>query len=40
LQSVGEHKAIWNADGLSSGLYFYTLRAGGFTCTAKMVLLK
>lgn len=40
----GSHTAVWNASNVSSGIYFYRLRAGppagGFVQTRKMVLLK
>jgi hypothetical protein len=39
-QSAGEHIVKWNADGISSGVYFYRLKAGNQTLTKKMVLLK
>ncbi len=39
-QQAGNHSIIWNATGVSSGLYFSTLKANGFTETRKMVLVK
>ena len=39
-QQAGEHTTVWNASNVSSGIYFYRLRAGDFTQTKKMVLLK
>jgi len=39
-QPAGSHSVIWNADGYSSGVYFYKLQAGDYTETKKMVLLK
>lgn len=36
----GTYKAEWNASNYPSGVYFYTLSAGDFTKTNKMVLLK
>jgi len=39
-QQAGYHQAIWNADGFSSGVYFYKIRTGDYTETKKMVLLK
>lgn len=39
-QPVGEHVVEWNADGLPSGVYFYTLETGGVRLTRKMLLLK
>ncbi|MBK7256486.1 MAG: T9SS type A sorting domain-containing protein [Ignavibacteriae bacterium] len=38
--NAGEHTASFNAGTLSSGVYFYTIRAGNFTSTRKMMLLK
>jgi plastocyanin len=37
---AGEHTVPFNAQGLSSGIYFYALTANGFTITKEMVLLK
>jgi len=37
---AGEHSTSFNASGLSSGVYFYTLTAGHLTETRKMILLK
>ncbi|MCP4582378.1 MAG: T9SS type A sorting domain-containing protein [candidate division Zixibacteria bacterium] len=39
-QPAGSHSLIWNADGLSSGMYFYKLTAGEYEQTEKMILLK
>ena len=39
-QPTGEYTVTFNAGSLASGLYFYTLRAGNFTQTKKMMLLK
>lgn len=36
----GEHSVLIDASGLPSGVYFYTLSAGGFTQTKKMILIK
>jgi len=36
----GVYTVTFNASGLSSGIYFYTLRADGFVQTKKMLLLK
>ncbi len=37
---AGTHEVVFNADGLSSGAYFYTLKSGNFIETKKMTLLK
>ncbi len=39
-QSPGNYSVQFDASKLSSGIYFYTLRAGNFTATKKMVLMK
>lgn len=39
-QSAGWHEALFNATGLSNGMYFYRLTAGSFTDTKSMILLK
>ena len=36
----GEYSVSWNAGALSSGIYFYTLIAGEFSATKKLMLLK
>ncbi|MCE1165359.1 MAG: T9SS type A sorting domain-containing protein [Bacteroidetes bacterium] len=38
--SPGNYRINWNASGLSSGVYFYTMRAGNFTQTKKLLLVK
>jgi subtilisin-like proprotein convertase family protein len=38
--NAGEHSAYFDASGLTSGLYFARMNAGGITQTHKMVLLK
>ncbi len=37
---AGEHKVTWNADDLSSGVYFYRLAADGNDAVGRMTLLK
>jgi len=37
---AGSHSVTWNADGISSGVYFYRLQADDFVSTRKMTLLK
>jgi len=36
----GEHTRVWNAQGLSSGIYYYKIQAGNFTETRKLEILK
>lgn len=36
----GPHRATWDSSGKASGIYFYRLRAGSFSQTRKMALLK
>ncbi len=38
--TAGTHEVRFNADGLSTGTYFYTLRSGTFSETKKMILVK
>ena len=38
--STGSHSVTWDANGLSAGVYFYTVKSGGFAKTMKMTLLK
>ncbi|MBT4482705.1 MAG: T9SS type A sorting domain-containing protein, partial [Candidatus Latescibacteria bacterium] len=40
LQSAGYHSVRWDAVGMPSGIYFYTLKAGKYSKTNKMLLLK
>ena len=39
-KSSGSHSLQFNAKNFSSGIYFYQIRANGFTQTKKMILLK
>ncbi len=39
-QSSGWKEVQWNATGVSSGIYFYELRAGNFVSTKRLVLLR
>ena len=39
-KSPGKYSVSFNAESLSSGIYFYTIKAGDFVKTKKMVLLK
>ncbi len=39
-QTPGKYSVKFDASNLSSGIYFYTLRAGEFTATKKMILMK
>lgn len=39
-QNAGNYIAKFDASSLSSGIYFYTLKAGNFTDTKKMILMK
>jgi len=38
--SAGNYEVDFNAKAISSGIYFYTLKAGNFISTKKMILLK
>ena len=40
LQEAGTYQATLNAVGLTNGVYFYRLRAGGFEKTERMLLLQ
>jgi photosystem II stability/assembly factor-like uncharacterized protein len=37
---AGIYNSVWDAGGFSSGTYFYTVIAGNFTATKKMILIK
>ncbi len=37
---AGKHTMQFNGEHLASGIYFYTIRTGGFLATRKMILLK
>lgn len=37
---AGTHQAVWDAQGMASGVYFYRLQAGPFSQTRKVLLLK
>jgi len=39
-QTAGLHQAVWNAENVSSGVYFYNLKAGDFVKAKKMLMLK
>lgn len=39
-QNTGSYDVIFQADGLSSGIYFYTLASGNYIATKKLILLK
>jgi hypothetical protein len=40
VKEIGSYPITWNAAAMSSGVYFYQLKAGNFVDTKKMVLLK
>jgi hypothetical protein len=39
-QTPGSHQVNFNAEGLSSGVYFYSLNTEGFSEIKRMVLVK
>ena len=39
-KSAGKHTVVWDARGLPSGVYFYTLRAEEYVKTGKALLMK
>lgn len=40
VQQAGEHKAVWDAKGAPSGVYFYRITAGEYNQTRSMVVLR
>ena len=40
IKSPGRYEVEFNSNGLSSGIYFYTIQAGKFTDSKKMIILK
>ncbi|MCC6475831.1 T9SS type A sorting domain-containing protein, partial [bacterium] len=38
--NAGATSIVWNAEGMATGTYFYTLEAGSFSMTKKLMLLK
>lgn len=40
VKEPGEYEIEWNASSLSSGVYFYQLKAGSFSSTKKLILMK
>jgi hypothetical protein len=39
-KEAGNYEINFNASGLSSGVYFYTLSSAGYTMTKKMIIMK
>jgi hypothetical protein len=39
-KTKGSYKLLFNAEKLSSGVYYYNIKAGDFTRAGKMILLK
>jgi hypothetical protein len=39
-QLKGEHRILWNAQGLPAGVYFYTLTAGKQAHSGKIIVLE
>ena len=39
-QEAGKHSVIWDADNISSGIYFYRIQTGDFSKTKKCILMK
>jgi len=40
VMNAGGHSVVWNANGFSNGVYFYTVKSGDFSKTMKMTLVK
>ncbi len=40
LHHPGQYSAVWRAENLASGVYFYRLQAGSFTDFKRLVLLR
>jgi len=40
VMSPGTYEVVWDASGMASGVYLYTMRAGDFFSTKKLVLLR
>jgi hypothetical protein len=40
MQEAGSHQTVWDGSGVSSGIYFYRLKAGDYTDIKKMTLLQ
>jgi hypothetical protein len=40
IKNAGNHKAIWQADNIPTGVYFYTIEAGNFKDVKKCILIK
>jgi len=40
VQTAGNHQVIFDAHALSSGMYFYKLKAGDLTSVKKLILMK
>jgi flagellar hook assembly protein FlgD len=38
--SAGEHSVVWDASNVSSGVYYYQIKAGNFLSVKKCVLMK
>jgi hypothetical protein len=37
---AGYHRAVWNAAGLSSGMYYCRMQCGDFVTARKLMLIK